>query len=390
MRGKVLYIGGFELPDKNAAAQRVVGISYSLIDLGYTVKLIGVSKGSNEGSSDKSYNGITYNQVPYPKGFFDWILYLFGLNNILTYIKNENPDKVILYNYPSIAMWRILRYCRRNNIKIYADITEWYEGEGNFFKVLIKNLDVKFRMNYLHFKFDGLIVISKFLNTYYSAKIKTAQVPPTFDIADSKFKDLSNIKSDRVDNKIKLVYSGSPGAGNKDRLDVIVNIVQKFKNIDFTIVGISYEQYVNLFGPVGDGKNIHFMGRLSHRKAIAIVKSSDFTIFYRGDTLTNRAGFPTKFAESISLGTPVITNSSSNVADYLNKYRIGFLIEGFNVDLFDSVLKKVSNMTLDEINDMKNNCLSFQPFDYKKYNEVVQIYLIHFLNLLGLIMMIEL
>src|SRR5690606_22902689 len=123
-----------------------------------------------------NYNGITYNQVPYPNGFFDWILYLFGLNNILTYIKNENPDKVILYNYPSIAMWRIFRYCRRNNIKIYADITEWYEGEGNFFKSLIKNLDVKFRMNYLHFKFDGLIVISKFLNSYYSSKIKTAQV----------------------------------------------------------------------------------------------------------------------------------------------------------------------------------------------------------------------
>ena len=32
-KGTVLYIGGFELPDKNAAAQRVVGIAKSLRDL---------------------------------------------------------------------------------------------------------------------------------------------------------------------------------------------------------------------------------------------------------------------------------------------------------------------------------------------------------------------
>ena len=38
MKGKkILYIGGFELPDKNAAAQRVVGNSYILKNLGYEI-----------------------------------------------------------------------------------------------------------------------------------------------------------------------------------------------------------------------------------------------------------------------------------------------------------------------------------------------------------------
>ena len=31
----IIYIGGFELPDKNAAAQRVIGNSKALRDLGY-------------------------------------------------------------------------------------------------------------------------------------------------------------------------------------------------------------------------------------------------------------------------------------------------------------------------------------------------------------------
>ena len=40
----IIYIGGFELPDKNAAAQRIIGNSYALKELGYEVIFLGVSK----------------------------------------------------------------------------------------------------------------------------------------------------------------------------------------------------------------------------------------------------------------------------------------------------------------------------------------------------------
>lgn len=55
-RNKILYIGGFELPDKNAAAQRVVSNAKLCRDLGYEVTLIGVDKSiKSNGLSDK-YN----------------------------------------------------------------------------------------------------------------------------------------------------------------------------------------------------------------------------------------------------------------------------------------------------------------------------------------------
>ena len=38
----ILYIGGFELPDKNAAAQRVVANGKLFTELGYSVYYIGV------------------------------------------------------------------------------------------------------------------------------------------------------------------------------------------------------------------------------------------------------------------------------------------------------------------------------------------------------------
>ncbi len=43
-KGTIIYIGGFELPDKNAAAQRVVSNAKLLREVGYDVVLVGVDK----------------------------------------------------------------------------------------------------------------------------------------------------------------------------------------------------------------------------------------------------------------------------------------------------------------------------------------------------------
>lgn len=41
----IIYIGGFELPDKNAAANRVMNNAKIMRDIGYHVVLVGVSAG---------------------------------------------------------------------------------------------------------------------------------------------------------------------------------------------------------------------------------------------------------------------------------------------------------------------------------------------------------
>ena len=43
-RRTILYVGGFELPDLNAAAQRVLANALILRDLGYRVGLVGVTR----------------------------------------------------------------------------------------------------------------------------------------------------------------------------------------------------------------------------------------------------------------------------------------------------------------------------------------------------------
>ena len=40
----ILYVGGFELPDKNAAAQRVLSVAKIFKSIGYNVIFLGIDK----------------------------------------------------------------------------------------------------------------------------------------------------------------------------------------------------------------------------------------------------------------------------------------------------------------------------------------------------------
>ena len=53
----IIYIGGFELPDKNAAAHRVISNGKLLRDIGYNVHFMGIS--NERGYNNKSYYGAS-------------------------------------------------------------------------------------------------------------------------------------------------------------------------------------------------------------------------------------------------------------------------------------------------------------------------------------------
>jgi glycosyltransferase involved in cell wall biosynthesis len=95
---------------------------------------------------------------------------------------------------------------------------------------------------------------------------------------------------------------------------------------------VTEDAYLNLYPEDTDllkeytvRNRIIFHGRLHHEEALKILQGSDYCIFYRENTRLNRAGFPTKFVESISCGVPVITTRTSDLAQYINNR--GFLLE---------------------------------------------------------------
>ncbi len=379
-KGTIIYIGGFELPDKNAAAHRVLANAKAFRDLGHEVILVGVEK-CNESNVDFFYvQGFKCYNIIYPTNFIEWIYYLLTIKNIKKILNNIKPNYIIAYNYPARPLFKLLQYSRSNNVKIFADVTEWYEAKGSLIYKVLKRLDVNFRMKYLHKNLDGLIVISDYLENFYKkSKVSNIiNVPPLVDLSEKKWKnDVLDLDSDSVYN---FIYSGSPGNGNKDRLDMIVENLKKFHlnndvSIILNIVGINEVDYINTFNNKkklnSDYSFVKFHGRISHFNSIELLKKADFSIFFRKNNLTNNAGFPTKFVESISSGTPVITNVSSSIARYFSedtKY-LGFLIDELDPTKIEEVFKQVFSTNKQTIKKYKKQCIESKLFDYSNFNE---------------------
>lgn len=314
-KGIVLYIGGFELPDKNAAAQRVIGIAKGLKELGYTVCFFNSVKQSSSFHEKKKYFGFEC----YENTRESNIDYLVTAKTCISNIIRVNPNIVIAYNYPGFALDRIRKYCAANNIQCYADATEWYQAkDGSFVYRIIKSIDTFYRMRIVQKKLDGVIAISKFLYNYYNNSTRTVLIPPTIDITDEKWKVSVEDKMDGI----SFVYAGSPSV-QKECLDIIVEAIEQvssIQNICLNILGITEEQFKQMYGlKKRISKRIVFWGRVDHKKAIEIIKQSDWSIIIRDNNRVVQAGFPTKLVESISCGTPVIINKFSNVEDYLKE-----------------------------------------------------------------------
>ncbi len=360
---KILYIGGFEMPDKNAAAQRVLSIAKALRMAGYDTQFYGITQsGDTEGEVD----GFRYEAYPHPNNTKTWFGYALG-KGIIEYVRQVAPEYVFLYNYPAIAQERVIRYCRKHGIKTVGDITEWYRSTS-----LPKRIDTYLRMKISNKHLDGVIAISRYLYNYYNGQCLTL-LPPLVDKAERKW---SIQPEKRKEEKIYLVYIGTGSI--KDRLDKIMKgIIQSGADkYHLDVIGITEQQYEKIYQH--EVKSLYldivFHGRLPHQEALKFLMGADFQIFFRDFIRVNNAGFPTKFVESMSAGVPVITNRISNIEDYIRNGENSFMIEHPEEGEICEVLKLVSTLTREDIKNIKSKCLK-EEFDYRKYVKQLEMFM---------------
>lgn len=374
--GTIVYIGGFELPDKNAAAHRVINNSKILADIGYNVVFIGVSRELSNDNEPKQCFGFDYFSVKYPCNMKQWIEYLTRVNKyILILSKIKDVKKIICYNCPSIVYRKLLNYAKNNRVRIYADITEWYGAQGkNIIFRIFKGIDSFYRMRLLNKKGDGIIVISDYLEKYYNKKLPTLLLPPLIDITEYKW-NIGHQNSIKSSSTIDFVYSGNPGF-KKDKINLIVKAfheIKKVSNFTFSVVGISKNEYLELYPK--DKKvicslndKIRFYGKVDHHSAISILKDASYSIIIRDNNIISNAGFPTKFVESITCGVPVIANMETGLSKYLLSGANGLLV---NKKSLSSELENIL-ILYNNSSRIEHNVVNREIFDFRNYELIVE------------------
>ena len=389
-KGTILYLGGFELPDKNAAAHRVLSNGKIFRELGYNVVFIDVDRSLNNNSkilkTFKKIQDFSCYSVPYPNTKLEWLKHLTSVDFINIINEKYKDIKIIVaYNYPAVALSSLKKYGTKNNIKIVADCTEWYSTENrNLLYKIAKGLDTFFRMRVIHKQLDGLIVISRYLENYYKYSENVIFIPPLVDINEDKWATVDySMKYLNKKKKMTLVYSGSPGK-DKDKINYIIDALYKLKDFDdfqLKIVGINKNQFLINY-PYYDykikelGNRILFLGRLSHKDSLNILKSADYSIFIREKSKLTMAGFPTKFVESVSCGVPVITSDTSDLKEFFTEPSSGFLLSDASDNELYLLLRKVI------LNGYYNNDIlskGNKMFHYENYKNIMDKFLVNFI-----------
>jgi glycosyltransferase involved in cell wall biosynthesis len=375
MRDTILYIGGFRLPDVTASAQRATENANLFRQLGFRVVLAGKLDPQRDGIDNHQLwrmdiDGNEAFDIRHPGDgqFRSYEQYVDSIERICHLIGSERIAAIVAYNYPTVALWKMIRFARSQSIVPVAECTERYGWEGagvlrNIRRIFYSELRVRYLARYT----KNVICASSFGCRLYS-HCNTLRLPFVVDTTAAKWS--STKRSDSRDHK-SFVYAGSPGMKmSKDSLDVVVeamSLVSAKRSLTFRVVGMDRAQFLTQSPHSAEyvqqlGTSIEFLGRLSHLGTIECVKNADFFVFLRPQNRTSQFGFPTKLVEAFCCGTPVITNRTSDIGDYIQDDVNGYLVAGNDGRVFSSVIERAVGLASGRHSEMKRHCRENNPF----------------------------
>jgi glycosyltransferase involved in cell wall biosynthesis len=382
----ILYTGNFRFPDGDAAAARVLGIGYALRAAGYEV-IFGGGESGGRAEDRASAGGFVFHGFSYdPQGGIDRGG-ASGLRRILQVSSSAGQiarwvrsfagrglAAVIAYGPATPLMASLRRTTRSLEIPLLLDLTEWHTGATLPGGPLgYRNLDSQLRMRLLYPRADGIIAVSSLLERHYrAAGCEAIRIPPLVDLEDPKWKAGWRAPSEAL----RLMYAGNPG--NKDLLGPIIRAVvaprERARRIELHLLGPSAEEALaladcELTSTRGKGAEVICHGRMAQNEVPAVVGGMDFTVLLRRNDRNANAGFATKVVESLSSGVPVITNITSDLADFIRHGREGLIVNGTTAEAFACALEDAAALDPAALARLSEAAIqrARESFDFRNY-----------------------
>ncbi len=354
-KGTIIYAGGFVLPDKNAAANRVVSNSKLLASLGYEVVLLGTADSEDAFSGIRRVHGQeNMFEEAHPKSSEEWARHLVSVSNIKDVMSFYSDVKmIILYNVPFVTLLRVKKAFSDSGVKVCYDCTEWTKDtDGSFLKRVFKAVDELFVSRFIHKIADGVIVISRMMEKAYKSNPNLLLLPPLVDTQE----DFWHQDIQKNEDVFEFCFAGVPD-GKKESLDKVYEAFCRLNEdkARLRIVGVTKQEFEKLFNIKSIDGRVTFMGKVAHSEAVGYILKSDCYIFIRRSDRRNNAGFPTKFAEAFTCGVPIITTDVSDVAEYINSPEKGLLIEDEAVEKISKAMAVALNNKSEEKFHIRND-----------------------------------
>ncbi|MCK4462986.1 MAG: glycosyltransferase family 4 protein [Candidatus Omnitrophica bacterium] len=149
----------------------------------------------------------------------------------------------------------------------------------------------------------------------------------------------------------RLVYLGSIGTWYllNEMLDFYATLKKNVKNAQFVFINQKENKEIikSLGLEVLNGDDVEII-KSDYESVGSVLKGCTASIFFIKDTFSKKASLPTKFAESLAAGLPIVTNKGiGDLDDLILRYGIGVIVEDFN----EKEYKKAISGMLDILKD---------------------------------------
>ena len=381
---KIIYITAFDFSGANAASKRVINNLEALLANHIEVKvfsLFGKEKNYIEMLKEGKIQVTSIEKSPQRKlNFFaSAAIRIKAIFKLLDFIKKDNDfTHIILYSGYSIFSLPLLLARYFKNFKLLFDSVEFYEPKNIFETFSFVNIDRYLANRILFFTFDGIIVISKFLENHFIQKTiwgapKVIRIPPLI----GQEPRLKKIHFGKGFRPIKLIYAGEIGK-NKDRLeeflDAYLDFIQNSKLFHITLIGENHNelQKIRSYRTLKDKfpSSLKIINRrITLEEVRDKVAESHFVVFFREKNLISIAGFPTKFVEALSQGTPVITNDVGDIINFIEDGENSFISNNKKEEI-KSKLAMIASLEANKYMQISQNAFHTSlQFNYTKYKK---------------------
>jgi len=201
---------------------------------------------------------------------------------------------------------------------------------------------------------DFFITCSKPLkNLYMSKGIETKKIVVIYNGIDIEFFKPLNLK--KHENNFVVTYAG--GFQRYQGIELLINAAEKIEDrtILFQIIGFR-EETKFLKNQIKERLNnrVKLIDAVSREELLQYLNISDILVIPREEHKALEMAFPTKFAEFISTGNPVLLTDVAEVAQLVKKYHCGYVCEPSYESLAESILK-MRNLNSEKLAFMGKN-----------------------------------
>jgi glycosyltransferase involved in cell wall biosynthesis len=282
----------------------------------------------------------------------------------------KKVDTILLYNSTTFEEAGILFISKILRLQIINIVSEWYEKQSLVISPIdnIKWWDFLFRMRYMNFRFDKLIVFSVFLRDYYHDKgypeSKIFLLPNLVDLSPF-LPDLFSVTK----SNIRIGYCGTPTfeGGILDLMEAFSKVRRKEEKAELLIVGdVADNSQIPYLRSVAEqfyiSDSVIFTGLVQYQDIPGLLHSCDILVLARPKGKFAEAGFPTKLGEYFACRKPVVLSLVGDFPLYFqNEKEVIFALPNNPDDLAEKIIYLIENKDVAEK-------ISTNGFDWAKNN----------------------